>query len=96
MPHPKSLVISQKSYLKKHLYSIAEGEYCTQVIAGQMVIHHRNILEAIGYPQPPTEFFDDNTTAIGIANYKMKPKKSKAFDKSYHWFRGQVRQGVSL
>ena len=90
------MVISQKSYLKKHLYSIAEGEYCTQVIAGQMVIHHRNILETIGYPQPPTEFFDDNTTAIGIANDKMKPKKSKAFDKSYHWFRGKVRQGVSL
>ena len=76
--------------------SIAEGEYCTQFLAGQVAIHHRNILEAINYPQPPTEFFGDNTTAIGIANDKMKPKKSKAFDKSYHWFRGQVRQGIFI
>jgi hypothetical protein len=53
--------------------SISEGEYCTAFIGGQAAIHHRNILDAINYPQPPTEFFGDNTTAIGIANDKMKP-----------------------
>ena len=47
----------------------------------------------MGYPQPATEFFGDNTTAIGIANDSVKVKRSKAFDKSYHWFRDQVRQG---
>ena len=76
--------------------SISEGEYCTAFIGGQAAIHHRNILDAINYPQPPTEFFGDNTTAIGIANDKMKPKKSKAFDKSYHWFRDQVRPCIFI
>jgi len=83
-------VVSKKPV--NEVASIAEGEYCTQFIAGQIAIHHKNILEAIGYPQPPTVFYGDNTTAIGIANDSVKPKKSKAFDKSYHWFRGQVRQ----
>ena len=76
--------------------SIAEGEYCTQFIAGQIAIHHRNILDEIGYPLPSTELFGDNKTAIGIANNSVKPKKSKAFDKSYNWFRGQVRQGLFI
>ena len=87
-------VISKKT--PNEVASIAEGEYCTQFIAGQVAIHHRNILEAIGYPQPPKKLFGDNTTAIGIANDEMKPKKSKAFDKSYHCFRGQVRQGIFI
>ena len=87
-------VVSKKT--PNEVASIAEGEYCTQFIAGRIAIHHRNILETIGYPQLPTEFFCDNTTAIGIANDSVKPKKSKAFDKSYHWFRGQVRQGIFI
>ena len=87
-------VVSKKPI--NEVASIAEGEYCTQFIAGQIAIHHRNILEAIGYSQPPTMFYGDNTTAIGIANDSVKPKKSKAFDKSYHWFRGQVRQGIFI
>ena len=74
--------------------SIAEGEYAAGFMIGQKVIHHRYINEALGYPQPPTTLFGDNTTAIGIANDTMKQKHSKAFDKALHWNRDQVRQGI--
>jgi hypothetical protein len=74
--------------------SIAEGEYAAGFMIGQKAIHHRNILEALGYLQPPTTLFGDNTTAIGIANDTMKQKHSKAFDKALHWNRDQVRIGI--
>jgi hypothetical protein len=71
--------------------SIAEGEYCAQFIAGQAAYWHRVINEQMGYPQPPTIFYGDNTTAVGIANDDIKIKRSKAFDKAYHWFRDKTR-----
>jgi hypothetical protein len=73
--------------------SIVEGEYCAQFIMGQKGYHHRVVLEAMGYPQPVTAFYGDNTTAIGIANDTVKIKQAKAIDKAYHWFRDRVRLG---
>jgi hypothetical protein len=60
---------------------------------GQKGYHHRVVLEAMGYPQPVTAFYGDNTTAIGIANDTVKIKQAKAIDKAYHWFRDRVRLG---
>ena len=52
--------------------SIAEGEYCSQLINGQTAYWHRVILEQMGYKQPPTVLYGDNTTAVGIANDSTK------------------------
>ena len=84
-------VISKKP--TNEVASIAEGEYCTQFLAGQVAIHHRHILEAIGYPQPPTIIMCDNTCAIGIATDSIKQKRSKAIDMRFHWVQDRVRQG---
>ena len=73
--------------------SIAEGEYCSQFITGQTAYWHRIILERMGYPQPPTILYGDNTTAIGIANDSLKVKKSKAIDTKLHWIRDRTRLG---
>jgi hypothetical protein len=71
--------------------SIAEGEYCAQFITGQAAYWHRVMNEQMGYIQLPTQFYGDNTTAVGIANDDIKVKRSKGFDKAYHWFRDKVR-----
>jgi hypothetical protein len=44
-----------------------------------------------GYPQPPIKIYGDNSTAIGIANDAVKVKRSKAFDKTFHYTRDKVR-----
>ena len=64
--------------------SIAEGEYCPQFITGQTAYWHRFINERMGYPQPPTVLYDDNTTAVGIATDSIKAKRSKATDNLLH------------
>ena len=71
--------------------SIAEGEYNAQFIATQGVLSHRTVVEALGYPQPPIKLYGDNSTAIGIANDSVKVKRSKAFDKTFHYTRDKVR-----
>jgi hypothetical protein len=71
--------------------SIAEGEYCSQFLTGQTAYWHRVLLERMGYPQPSTILYGDNTTAIGIANDSIKAKKSKAMDNKMHWIQDRTR-----
>lgn len=73
--------------------SIAEGEYCVQFMAGQQAYYHKLVLEAMNYPQPPTQFYGDNTTAVGMANDSVKIKRAKAVEKAFHWFRDKIRLG---
>jgi hypothetical protein len=73
--------------------SIAEGEYCSQFITGQTAYWHRVINERMGYPQPPTVLYGDNTTAVGIATDSIKVKRSKAMDNRLHWIRDRTRLG---
>ena len=54
--------------------------YCSQLITGQTAYWHRVVYERMGYPQPPTILFGDNTTVIGIATDSIKVKRSKPMD----------------
>ena len=51
-------------------------------------IYLRNILEDLGYPQPPTVILCDNKCAVGIATDTAQPKRSRAIDMRWH------RQGL--
>jgi hypothetical protein len=75
--------------------SAGEAEYAA-LFAGAGARHAaslRNILEDLGYPQPPTIIMCDNTCAIGIATDSIKQKRSKAIDMRFHWVHDRVRQG---
>jgi hypothetical protein len=37
----------------------------------------------MGYPQPPTILYGDNTTAIGIASDSIKVKNQKLWTKTF-------------
>jgi hypothetical protein len=73
--------------------SAAETEYAGEFVQGQYGSWLRNILQEMGYPQPPTIIVCDNTTAVGLANDSLKLKKSKFMDMRLHWIRDRVRQG---
>jgi len=72
----------------------SETEYASLFINAQHAYFERTILEALGYKQPPTCLYADNTAAVGIANDTVKLKRSKAIDMRYHWIRDRVRQGI--
>ena len=72
----------------------SETEYASLYLNAQQAYFERIVLEALGYPQPPTHLYADNSAAVGIANDTVKLKRSKAIDMRYHWIRDRVRQGV--
>jgi hypothetical protein len=85
---------SQASYLASYP---ALGRQSTppysRVPGAQHAASLQNILEDLGYPQPPTIIMCDNTCAIGIATDSIKQKRSKAIDMRFHWVCDRVRQG---
>jgi hypothetical protein len=48
----------------------------------------------MGYPQDATAIYVDNDVARGIATRTVKVKRSKSIDKSFHWIRCKVDNGV--
>ena len=72
----------------------SETEYASLYLNAQQAYFERTCLSALGYPQPPTHLYADNSAAVGIANDTVKLKRSKAIDMRYHWIRNRFRQGV--
>jgi hypothetical protein len=56
----------------------------------------RITLEELGFPQPPTPIQVDNTTAAGLANGTVKPRRSKAMTMRYFWIQDRVSLGQYL
>ena len=44
------------------------------------------------HPQPPTPVQTDNTTALGVANNTIAPRRTKAMDMRFHWLRDHIHQ----
>jgi hypothetical protein len=50
----------------------------------------RNILNELGWPQPPTPIQTDNSCAAGITNGTIRQQKSKAMDMRFYWVQDRV------
>ena len=67
--------------------SAAEAETTALFMNAQEAVHLRNILTALGWPQPPTTIITDNNTTIGFANNTIKQAKSKSWDMNTNWLK---------
>jgi hypothetical protein len=47
----------------------------------------------MGHPQPRTPIQTDNSTAEGVVNRKIQPKRMKAMDMRFHWLQDREAQG---
>ena len=50
----------------------------------------RLTLQELGYPQPQTLIYVDNTTVIGIANKTIKRYRSRPMEMRYFWLLDQM------
>jgi hypothetical protein len=67
--------------------SAAEAEIGALYINARKRVEERNILEEMAHIQPPTSIQTDNSTADGIINLRVQPKRKKAMDMRFHWLR---------
>ena len=72
--------------------SAAEAELAALYINAREAVYIRNILEELGHKQPPTPMQTDNSTAEGVINNKVQPKRTKAMDMRFHWLRDRECQ----
>ena len=50
-------------------------------------VYIRTILKEMGHKQPATPIQTDNSTAEGVVNSKLTPKRTKAMDMRFYWLR---------
>ena len=72
--------------------SAAEAEYGALFLNVQAAILIRTILIEMHHTQPPTPIQVDKSTAVGIANKRIKQKRSKAMDMHFHWIHDRILQ----
>ena len=72
--------------------SAAEAKTSALFMNAQEAVHFRNVLIAMGWPQPKTTMMTDNNTAIGFANNTAKQAKSKSWDMNSNWLKCREAQ----
>lgn len=56
---------------------VGESEYIATHNNGKVGLGERNLLAAMGWPQPANPIYCDNLCAVGIANDDLKMKRMK-------------------
>eukprot|EP00804_Cyclotella_cryptica_P004359 CCRYP_017999-RA/>CCRYP_017999-RA protein AED:0.23 eAED:0.24 QI:0/0/0/1/0/0/4/0/900 len=89
VPYPANngAIHNEASIIKAVMSSAAEAELGSLYMNAQKGVEIRNILEEMDHPQPPTPVQTDNSTADGIINLRVMPKRTKAMDMRFHWLR---------
>jgi hypothetical protein len=85
----KNIFHAASQVLRMTPASVVEAEYGSAFEAGQATYPMIQTLEALGHPQGPIKFFGDNEVAVKLSNNEVKAKRSRAIEKSYHWFRNK-------
>jgi len=85
-PRFNGAVLSIAQITKFVMASAAESELAALFVTAQEMIPHRETLIAsMGWPQPKTPIQTDNSTAIGVTNKTIVPRRAKMMDMRFWW-----------
>ena len=73
--------------------SAAEAKLGALFINAKEAVHMRRILDEMGHPQPRTPIQTDNSTAEGVINSRVRPKRTKLMDMRFEWLLDREQQG---
>ena len=80
-------VLTVAQIIKAVMSSAAEAKLGALYINFREAIPARHTLIAMGHLQPPTSTQTDNTTALGVVNNTIAPRRTKAMGMRFHWLR---------
>ena len=86
-------ILTIATIIKAVMSSAAEAELGALYLNAREAIYLRQILTEMGHPQPRTPIQTDNSTAEGVVNSTIQPKRTKAMDMRFHWLRDREAQG---
>jgi hypothetical protein len=87
VPYPRFIgaVLSIARIIKFVMASAAESELAALFITTCEMIPHRQTLIDMGWPQPKSPIQTDNSTAAGVVNNTIDPRRSKMMDMHLLW-----------
>ena len=92
-PRNNGVVLNISTIIKAVMSSAVEAKLGALYIDACKAIVAWNILQEMGHKQPRTPIQCDNSTAIGVMNNKIQPKRTKAMCMRYHWLQDREMQG---
>ncbi len=84
-PQFNGAVLSIAQIIKFVMASAAESELAALFIMAREMIPHRQTLIDMGWPQPKSPIQTDNSTAAGVINNTIVPRRSKMMDMCFWW-----------
>ena len=91
-PRFNGAVLSIAQIIKFVMASAAESELAALFITAHEMIPHRQTLIDMGWPQPKSPIQTDNSTASGVVNNTIVPRRSKMMDMRFWWLRCRASQ----
>ena len=91
-PPNNGAVLTLATIIKAVMTSAAEAELGALYLNAKEAVYLRQILDEMGHSQPRTPIQTDNTTAEGVINNKIQPRRTKAMDMRFHWLRDRESQ----
>jgi hypothetical protein len=85
-------VLSTAQVIKFVMASAAEAELAALLVTAREMILHRQTLIDMGWPQPKSPIQTDNSTAAGVTNKTIVPRRAKMMDMRLWWLRCRASQ----
>ena len=79
--------------MKYIVSSAAEDEMTDLFLTAKDMVPRRHTLTEMGWKHPPSPLQSDNSTAVGITNCTLIPRKLKSWDLRLNWLRCREAQG---
>jgi hypothetical protein len=92
IPRWNGPVLTIARIIKYVVSSAAEAEMTALFLTAKEMVPLRNTLMEMGWKQPPSPLQSDNSTAVGVTNSTLIPKKSRSWDLSLNWLRCREAQ----
>ena len=93
MPRWNGPVLTLDQIIKFVMSSASQAELVTLFITAQEMVATRNTLEEMRWPQPKSPIQTDNSSAAGVFNNTIVPRKLNTMDRRLHWLRCREPQG---
>ena len=81
--------------MKYDVSSAAEAEMTALFLTDKEMVPLRNTQTEMGWKQPPSPLQSNNSTAVGMTNSTLIPKKSRSWDLRLNWLRCREAQDQS-
>ena len=92
-PRWNGAVVCIAAIMKNVMAAAAEAELGAMYETAKAMVPLRQALVEMGWPQGRSYLQTDNSTAEGVVNNTIVPKRLKSMDLRFHWLRCREAQG---